>query len=318
MDTKKYIYYFTCDDTERELCTLESRYLFDEEEHNKLLLSNIKVDPSCSAYIKNRLDVITASDDYISLIDTIQKENICVNDFKVEYLVFDGDTTEYPVRLQKLRDIGCSIEGKSDYYNPTTIYALCNYSGIWYFGTLKKNSFDWQKHNQKPFSYSNSISINIAKALVNMAAKGKTEINLIDACCGVGTIILEACFAGYSIDGCEINWKICRNARKNIAHYDYQADVHRSDIKDISTRYDAAIIDLPYNLVSCATEEDTLYIIKSTSEISNRLIIVSTSDISHLIATVGFKLIDHCYVSKKGKSNFTRRIWVCENEKFEK
>ena len=138
------------------------------------------------------------------------------------------------------------------------------------------------------------------------------EIKLLDACCGVGTIMLEACFLGYNIEGCDINWKICRNARLNLSHFDYNAKIYRSDIKDVDIHYDAAIVDLPYNLVSCATEGDVLHIIQSTSEITDRLVIVSILDITHLINTVGFRVSDFCNVSKKGKSNFTRKIWVCE------
>ena len=66
----------------------------------------------------------------------IKKENIHIEGFKVEYLVFEGDTTEYNDRLKKLRDIGYSIEGIHDYYNPTITYALCYYLGVWYFGIL--------------------------------------------------------------------------------------------------------------------------------------------------------------------------------------
>lgn len=312
MQIKKYIYSFSYDNTERELSNLESRCIFDVEEKNKLIFSDKEIDPSSSAFIKNRIDVISFSEDYTTLINKITKEGISIDGFKVEYLVFQGDTTGYSDRLDKLRDIGFSIEGIAEYYCPNIIYALCYYKGIWYFGTLIKNNFEWQKHNQKPFSYSNSIGVNIAKSLINISAKANKEIKLLDACCGVGTIMLEACFLGYNIEGCDINWKICRNARLNLSHFDYSAKIYRCDIKDISTRYDAAIIDLPYNLVSVATEDDVLHIIQSTSEITDRLVIVSTSDITNLINTVGFRISEFCNVSKKGKSNFTRKIWVCD------
>jgi len=312
MQVNKHIYSFTYDNTESELCKLESRYIFKKEEKNRLIFSDIKVAPSSSAFIKNRLDLISFSEDYATLINEIKKEGICIEGFKVEYLVFDGDTTEYSVRLQKLRDVGYSIEGKPDYYSPTITYALCYCEGVWYFGVLIKNDFAWHRHKEKPCSYSNSISINIAKSLVNIAGKGNKSKKLLDACCGVGTIMLEACFAGMNIEGCEINWKICRNARKNLSHFNYCANVYRSDIKDINKRYDAAIIDLPYNLVSVATESDIVHIIESTAEITNRLVIVSTSDIASLITNVGFTISDHCSVRKKGKRNFARKIWVCE------
>jgi len=312
MQINKHLYSFIYDNAESNLCKLESRHIFNKEEKNKLLFSDIKAEPSSSAFIKNRLDIISFSEDYATLIDKVKKEDICVEGFKVEYLVFDGDTTEYAKRLEKLKDIGYSIEGNPDYYNPTITYALCCYEGIWCFGILIKNNFDWYKHKQKPRSYSNSISTNIAKALVNIAAKANKEKKLLDACCGVGTIMLEACFAGNKIEGCDINWKICNDARENLSHFNYTANIYRSDIKDISQRYDAAIIDLPYNLLSCATDNDIFHIIESTAEIADRLVIVSTSDITNLINDTGFIISDFCSVRKRGKANFTRKIWVCE------
>ena len=312
MQINKYIYTFCYDKNESDLCKLESRYIFNKEEKNKLLFSDIKAEPSSSAFVNRRLAIISFSEDYAALINEIKKENLCIEGFKVEYLVFDGDITVYAERLNKLTDIGYSIEGNPDYYSPTTTYGLCCHEGIWYFGILTKNNFAWQKHNQKPCSYSNSISISIAKALVNIAVKANKETKLLDACCGVGTIMLEACFAGNNIEGCDINLKICNSARENLAYFNYTANVYHADIKDISKRYEAAIIDLPYNLMSRATENDLLHIIRSSAAITDRLVIVSTSDIKHLISTTGFSISDYCNVSKTGKRIFARKIWVCE------
>ena len=111
MQINKYIYSFSYENPQSELCKLESRYFFNKEEKNKQLVSNIKVAPSNSAFIKSRLDVISLSEDYATLIHKIKKENISIEGFKVEYLVFDRDTTEYRERLNKLKDIGWSIEG---------------------------------------------------------------------------------------------------------------------------------------------------------------------------------------------------------------
>ena len=312
MPINKYIYSFSYENTESELCKLESRYIFNKEEKNRLLFSDLIVEPSDSAFIKSRLDIISFSKDYARLINKIKKENICIEGFKVEYLVFDGDITEYRERLKKLKDIGWSIEGIPDYYNPIKTYALCYYEGVWCFGILIKDNFTWHLHKQKPCSYSNSISISIAKAIVNIAAEANKEKKLLDACCGVGTIMLEACFSGNNIEGCDINEKIAKNARENLSHFNYTANVYHCDIKDISKKYDAAIIDLPYNLFSNATDTDIMHIIDATAEITDRLVIVSTSDITNLIFNSGLRISDYCTVSKSGKRNFTRKIWVCE------
>ena len=124
--------------------------------------------------------------------------------------------------------------------------------------------------------------------------------------------MLEACFAGYNIEGCEINWKICHKARANLLHFGYTATVYRSDIKDITSKYDAAIIDLPYNLLSAATDDDIMHIIVSTAAITDRLVIVSTIDITDLIDKIEFVITDYCEVGKRGKGRFSRKVWVCE------
>ena len=88
--------------------------------------------------------------------------------------------------------------------------------------------------------------------------------------------------------------------------------LENNDIKDISKKYEAAIIDLPYNLFSHADDNNILQIIKSTAEITNRIVIVSTSDITNLISNTGLILSDYCSVNKRGKASFNRKIWVCE------
>lgn len=312
MPNNSYIYSFKYDSHYSELCKLESKQIFDEEEKNKLLFSNIKVEPSISPFIKSRFDIILSSEDYSELLESIKKEKIHVDGFKAEYLVLDGDATGYTERLKRLKEIGYSIEGEPDYYTPSIIYSICKYENIWYFGVLIKHNKDWHKHKNKPCSFSSSISINIAKALVGIASKGDKNNQLLDACCGVGTVMLEACFSGFDIEGCDINWKACKNARENLAHYNYTANVYRSDIKDFNKKYDAAIIDLPYNLYTHSNDTITLNIIVSVAKLTTRIIIVSISDIETLIKKSGLKISDFCSVEKRGNKNFTRNIWVCE------
>ena len=152
----------------------------------------------------------------------------------------------------------------------------------------------------------------IAKALINLATKGNKETTLLDACCGVGTIMLEACLSGNNIEGCDINEKVCNHARENLAHFNYTASVHHSDINDIGKKYNAAIIDLPYNIFSSTDDTKLLHIIASTASIANRIVIISTSDITGLISQAGLEISEYCSVNKRGKAKFNRKIWVCE------
>lgn len=314
MRETQHIYTYRYDDTESDLCKLESKYIFNNGEKNKQLFSNIKIKPSTSAFIKKRIDVITSSKDYPTLLSQIRKENIKTDGFKIEYVVLAGDNTGNAKRLQTTRDIAYCIDTFPDYYNPSISYGVCIDKGVWYFGLLIKNDFSWLKHKHKPHSYSNAINMNIAKALVNIATESNIENTILDGCCGVGTIMLEACYAGFTIDGCDISFKTCNNARENIKHFNYNAEVYCSDIKDIQNRYDAVILDLPYNLYTAVTNNEIFSIIRSSKEIAKRIVIVSGSDITNLLHQAELEILDHCSVSKRGKVNFTREIWVCESK----
>jgi len=309
-----YIYSFKYDYHHNELCKLESRQIFDKEERNKVLFSNVKVDPSISPFIKNRFEIIASSENYPELLKTIQGKNIRVEGFKVEYLKLDGDAAERPERREKLKDIGYRIDGFPNFNNPSITYAICHYQNLWYFGVLTKQNTAWLKHNKKPCSFSNSICMIIAKTLVSMASTGKTDNNLLDVCCGVGTIMLEACISGFNIEGCDINAKTCQHSRQNLAHFNYTSTVYCSDVKYLDKKYGAAIIDLPYNLFSYSTDSITENIIESTAKLTGRIVIVSISDIGTIIKKSGLKIHDFCTVQKRGKSKFTRKIWVCEKE----
>lgn len=312
MQNKQHLYTFIYAINEIGLCRLECQELFGQVENEKMLFTNTVIEPSHSAFIKKRLDIYCKANNYNTLLGDIEKQNIFAEDFKVEYLILEGDNTNYADRLKKLKDIGYRIEGTPNYHNPTTSYAMCHYGNYWYFGQVLKNNYAWLKHKEKPQSFSNSINIKIAKALVNIAVKGNCKLNLLDACCGVGTVMLEACFAGINIEGCDINWKVCVKSRENLAYFNYSAPVLRSDIKDITKHYDAAIIDLPYNLFSRADENTFLHIITSAAQITNRLVIVSTADITFAIKNAGMKVTGHASVKKMGKTLFERHIWLCE------
>ena len=293
---------------------MESRQIFNEELLDKLLFSNLKVDPSISAFIKNRFEISISADSYSGLLEKLKEENVCATGFKAEYMVLEGDPTEYTERLKKLKDIGTIIEGKPDVQNPSIIYSICNTKDIWYFGVLIKRKTDWRKHINKPYSFSNSLCIHIAKTLASVSSKGDKTTKLLDACCGVGTVLLEACYSGLSIEGCDINLKSIKHTTQNLEHYKYTSTVHCMDVKDLTQQYDAAIIDLPYNLYSYSDDVITTNIIESAVKLSARIVIVSKSDIKAAITKSGLKIIDFCTVEKRGRSTFTRSIWVCEKE----
>lgn len=310
----KYLYAFNYEYHHSDLCKLESRQLFHSEEKDKLLLTDIKIDPSISPFIKNRFEIILTAKSYSQFIQNIKERDMHVPGFKVEYLLLKGDPADYTERRKKMKDVGYCIFGEPDFENPSITYSICTYEGLWYFGILTKPSIHWHSHKKKPRSFSNSIGMNIAKTLVSMASKGDKSKSLLDACCGVGTVMLEGCSSGFNIEGCDINLHACNHTKANLEHYNYSAPVFCSDIKDITKNYDAIIVDLPYNLYSYSDDNIILNILKSTIKRTDRVVIVSLSKIESKLTALGLEIIDSCTVGKRGKSTFERKIWVCKKE----
>ncbi len=294
------------------LFELETRQIFGKETTDKVLFTDIKVDASISPFIKTRFDILFSCDDYSSLLQKVKAASLHKEGFKAEYLILPGDKTDYKERLNKLRDIGMRIEGFPDYKDPTIIYSICQTEESWYFGILEKHNTDWYKHKNKPHSFSNSLSMDLAKSLVCISSKGDKSVSILDGCCGVGTVMLEGCVAGFQIEGCDISKHSTHYTAQNLSHYGYQAAIHHCDIGELRNNYDTTIIDLPYNLYSYSDDTITLNIISSAAKISQRVVIVSISDIKEVIHQSNMKVIDYCEVKKKGKSTFKRNIWVCE------
>ena len=178
----------------------------------------------------------------------------------------------------------------------------------WIFGEYERNDFEWHIHDKKPYSYSNSLSLRVARALVNIAVGNNIKSNFIDPCCGVGTVLIEALSMGINACGWELNENIAVNAEKNLEFFGYENVITHGDMTTIKDKFDTAVIDMPYGLFTPITKAEQISIIQASRAITNRLVIVTFEDMSELIKKAGFKILDTAHVSK-GK--FKRYISIC-------
>ena len=221
----------------------------------------------------------------------------------------DGDVS-YENRLKAVREIGFVINGFPDIHNPKVELAIIKIKDKWIFGELIKNDFKWQKHNDKPHSYSNAIPLRMARALVNIATCDDKRLSIIDPCCGVGTVVIEALDLGFNIKGYEISKPIACNARNNIEFFGYNREIITSgDMHNIRERYDVAIVDIPYGLYSPITSQEQKDIINTSRRIARKLVIITFEDMDNIITSAGFKVLDKCYMIK---GNMKREISICE------
>ena len=304
-----FIYFINYQDNERELCKMEMRCLFNREINEKYFFSDIDINASKSPFIKSKIKIIYSDEFLDRMVRKIKEDNLSYDDFKVSYVKSEQGDVKYEDRLEATRKIGFVVNGYPDMHKPRNPLAVTKINGLWIFGEYERNDFKWQKHNDKPYSYSNALGLRMARALVNIAMKDNEEGTLIDPCCGVGTVVIEALDLGIKVKGCEISKQIAYNARENVEFLGYLRDtIVCYDMHKIKDKYDSAIIDIPYGLFSPVTLEEQKAIIHTARNICEKMVIVTFEDMEKFIVEAGFSVIDKCVVPK---GNFKRHILVC-------
>lgn len=303
----KYLYTYACHEDERALCRLEMSSLFGATLREGWLESPLDVDASRSPFVKVRMDILYEGRSLQEIAERVGELELNGAAFKIIFVETDG-RLEYGGRRAAEREVGARIRGRADVRSPEVVFALANPDGRWLFGMYAKNEAVWLKHNDKPQHYSTALSTRVARAVANIAVPHPDGRKAIDPCCGIGTVLIEALSMGIDIVGFDINPLAVRGARVNLAHFGMPNVVALSDIRDVSGSYDAAIIDLPYNLCSRISEEEQLALLGHARRLAGTAVLITTETVDHLIGQAGFTIAERC-VMKKG--SFTRQVMVC-------
>lgn len=293
---------------EEELCMMEMDSFFNMKPFKKQFFANKYINPSRSPFIKEVIKIKYEENSIEEILLNIKSDNLAYENFKVCFMKSEDNTVGYKERINSIKEIGYIIKGEADIHNPEIIFGLSKVGDKWIFGEYYRNDFKWHIHDKKPYSYSNSLSLRVARALVNISVGNNINQKFIDPCCGIGTVIIEALSMGINACGWEINDNIAENAQKNLEFFGYDNVIINGDLTTIKDKFDVAIIDMPYGLFTPITKEEQVAIINSARRITNRLIIVTFEDMSEVIKKSGFNIIDTGHVSK-GK--FKRYISVC-------
>ncbi|WP_251027823.1 RNA methyltransferase [Bacillus sp. ISL-41] len=309
-EPKFFIYNYASPGEEKELCALEMRSFFGEDTESSILESTSKIDPSRSPFMRGRMDVIIESEQFEDLIEQVKKIELTGSTFKVMYVKVAGpEKVDFEERRRIEREVGLQIPGEPELVNPDVLFGIMNVNGRWVFGEYHSSEAVWLNHQQKPHSYSTSLSTRVARAVANIAVPDPTGVKAIDPCCGIGTVVVEALSMGIDIVASDINPLILPGTRENIAHFGYSTEVKFRDIREVTGHYDVAIIDMPYNLCSVITPEEQLEMLQSTYKFADKVVIVTIEPIDSIIGDASFEIADRCVVRK---GTFEREIIVCK------
>ncbi len=289
---------------------LEMRSFFGCDSQTGFLESRVKIDPSRSPFMKERISVLSEGTSFDDLLKEIGLLPAFEESFKVKYVKHAGVAKTSEERRAIEKEIGLRINGRADLHDPDRIFGVLNLpDGRWILGDYVKSEPIWHHHQQKPHSYSTALNTRVARAVVNIAVPNPEGIKAIDPCCGIGTVLVEALSMGIDIVGSDRNPLVLGGTRENIAHFGYACEVKLRDMLDITNHYDVAIIDLPYNLCSVISPDQQLKMLQSARQFAEKAVIVTVEPIDNIIMQAEFTIVDRAVVTK---GSFIREVIVCK------
>ncbi|WP_083632399.1 RNA methyltransferase [Domibacillus antri] len=295
---------------------MEMRALFGVEPESAILKSDVEIDPSRSPFIKGRIDIMYEGETVTDIMNQVGQIHLVDETFKIIFVKINDlekdKKIKYRERLQIERDIGSHIQGKVDIHHPDRLFGIATMGGRWYFGTHHKNKAVWLHPLKKPREYSTALSTRTARAICNIAVPHPEDIRVIDPCCGIGTVLVEALSMGIDIVGRDINPLAVSGSRENIAFFGLKGDVTLGPISAVSAHYNTAIIDLPYNHYTRVTRDEQFAILQHARRVADRVIVITIETMDEMLEQAGFVIMDRCLAKKGELGLFSRQILVCE------
>ncbi|URN93025.1 MAG: RNA methyltransferase [Candidatus Pristimantibacillus lignocellulolyticus] len=318
----EFIYRITCHEQERSLCSMEMRALwgvsFDADHSTLLLRSDTRHHVNRSPFVKYRLAIWCEGSDLENLQEKVSQLPQLTRTYKVIALDVIVDGQVEPIAYHERRVIeqklGSQVKGEVNLKQPELMLGVIKLEHSWVLGELEYHDPIWQRHNDKPRHYSTALSTKVARSLVNIAVPSlKEDIHFFDPCCGIGTVLMEACSQGIHASGGDINPLAVVGARENMAAFHYHCELRIHNMTEIETKYDVTIVDLPYNHCSVLPEEERYRMLQALSTMASRVIIVSVEPIRAELIQLGYHIEDEGYIEK---THFKRDVFLCTTSRL--
>lgn len=304
-----YLYFINKPSNQESIAELECLMLTGAKPDNNFALSDTYVDIMRSAYLDMCIEIYFVENDISSLYSSITSLGYDRDRFRVKFLN-TGVHIDFKTRKEIESRISDIFPSVPDLKNPVEEFIVTKTGQRWMFGKLTiKNENRWLIYGRKPYTFCNALPSRMARALVNMGTGNHTDVTLIDPCCGVGTVLLEALDIGIDACGIDINEQIVKDANRNLNHFGFESRARLGDAAAVKGKYDISIVDLPYGVLSKKGSDRYSDILSNVRRICSRAVILSGKDISDVIEEAGFRITEGCIAHKGG---LDRHIAICE------
>ncbi len=268
----------------------------------RLAWARIGVDVTRASYLGECCRLLAEARDLEGMLAAARKLSLQVERFRVR--VHKAAGVQAPASQEIERMVADAVIGRPDLSRPVVEIVVHAAPQRWLLGELiSRSSRAWSGHEQRPHQYSSALPPRIARAMVNLvAAPGDT---IIDPCCGVGTVLVEAEHMGVRAVGCDINPRLVEQAAENLCHHGLRAALVCADGRTVAGRFDGAVLDLPYGHSSVRNERVCRELVAHAVEIARLVAVVTVGDISGLLDELGAELVG---IAELPKGRIVRRV----------
>jgi tRNA (guanine10-N2)-dimethyltransferase len=283
-----------------------------KEASGRLGIAPVAVDISRAAFISTSMHMAASGASLHDLCADIRAKSLAWERFRIEH--FCPSTSYKLTSLEPVIAVANAIEGRPDLTNPAIRLGLVATPELWSVGPIISQYMpDWPSHEQRPHFFSGSLPTRFARSIVNLVASPGDS--LIDPCCGVGVVLIEALASGVQAVGCDINPKMIAQAADNLAVLGLPPRLFVADARRLTSRYDAAILDLPYG--RNVNIHDGLYadVLHCLARIVRRIAVVAAARLpEELTANVGLTLVRHVKIPK---NNLVRHLHLFSTHRID-
>ena len=123
---------------------------------------------------------------------------------------------------------------------------------------IQAKPFMERRPRKRPFFHPSAMTAKLARCMVNLA-EPRTGDTVLDPFCGTGTMLIEAKLIGCMVLGMDIQRRMVRGTRRNMAHFKLKPEgLVVADAKHLPiSRADCVVTDPPYGISSTTMKRTT-------------------------------------------------------------
>lgn len=299
------IYHFSYQEGEREIAQSVFSLLFPLVEFQPFIICNQDYNLDDCVFLHFKVNILAQSPDWQPFLKQI-KQLKCKN-WHLNPWPYDKSIS-YSKRIAITKTIADNLENDGIIKNAEQELIWLRHQNNWFLGEISYNPYNYKKRIKKPHNYSYALPTRLCHQIIQITNHLFPIGNIIDPCCGTGTLVIEGLISSREITGIEINPLLAQQARENIIFFQQEPNIIYQDMLTLTHTSSIMILDIPYGHYTPFTTSKQLELINKCLSLTKYLVLISNNKYNSYLSDNNCIIIMQTNV-KKG--NLIRWLTFC-------